>query len=73
MAGTRSAPVKEFEAIRVWTRVDPNTGAPTNFAIGDPYVGPVDECQVSVEGPDGHGPVIAEKSTPAVSSDSEEK
>lgn len=69
---------KKFVAIRVWRRVDPDTGTSTDYAIGDPYLGRVDDCQVAPEGPDGHGPVIAEviaeKSTPrSLSSDSEEK
>lgn len=73
MAGTKSEPAKQYVAVREWRRVDPRLGTPTDYQIGDPYTGPVDACQVSPEGPDGRGPVIAEKSTPAVSSDSEEK
>jgi hypothetical protein len=64
---------KQYEAIRVWRRTDPRTGADTNYVPGDPYTAPVEPNMVSPEGPDGKGPVIAEKSTPAISGDSSSK
>ena len=44
---------KKYVAVRVWLRVDPDTGDSTQYAIGDPYSGRVDDCQVAPEGPDG--------------------
>jgi hypothetical protein len=72
---------KQYESIRVWRRVDPKTGEVTDFEVGDPYSGPIDSVyMLSPEGPDGRGPVIAEKSassveksTPAVPGDSSSK
>lgn len=57
---------KQYEVIRAFRRTDPRTGADTAYKVGDAYPGPLDKEYLTDEaGPDGLGPLIAEKSTPA--------
>jgi len=62
---------KQYEVVRAWRRTDPKTGDDTNYAPGDVYDGPVDKPYLlDSQGPDGQGPLIAEKSTPPVAASS---
>lgn len=54
---------KQFHAIREFRHSHPKTFVDTDLAVGDPYTGPVEDNQISPEGPDGQGPVIAETAT----------
>jgi hypothetical protein len=58
-------PGKQYEVLRPFTRTDRRTGFDTDYAVRDVYTGPVDKPYLtSPEGPDGKGPLIAEKSVP---------
>lgn len=68
----------EYEAIRVFRHSDLKTFQDTHYQPGDDYTHPVEENQLSPDGPDGQGPVIAVKkkavtssSIPAVSASKE--
>jgi hypothetical protein len=66
---------KQYVAIRHFRQADPRTGAVTIYeGTGtEPYTGPLDLAYLlDPSGPDGQGPLIAEKSTPipAASGDS---
>lgn len=54
---------KEYVVVRKFTRVDPKTGIETRFKKNDVYDGPVDKSYLDPGGPDGKGPLLAEKST----------
>lgn len=59
---------KQYEAVREFSQTDPRTGVDTDYKIGDPYTGPLDKPYLmDSRGPDGKGPLIAEKTTPVVS------
>jgi hypothetical protein len=63
---------KQYVAIRWFRQTDPRTGNDTIFEVGDPYSGPLDlPYLLDQKGPDGRGPLIAEKSTPTASSASD--
>lgn len=67
-------PGKQYVVLREFSRVDKN-GESTSYSKDDVYSGPVDASYLGSNGPDGHGPLVAEKAatpTPA-SSDSKEK
>jgi hypothetical protein len=67
-------PGKQYVILRDFSRTDPKTGANTPYKQNDPYSGPVDPSYLDPQGPDGKGPLLAEKSSPApVSSDSSSK
>jgi hypothetical protein len=59
---------KSYEVVRAWRYVDPRTGEPTDYTPGDPYTGAVDANPYLLDpaGPDGCGPLIAEKTAKAV-------
>lgn len=56
----------KYEVVRPWRYVDPRDGAVTEYAVGDPWDGPTDKNPYLLDpgGPDGAGPLIAEKATP---------
>lgn len=63
---------KQYEVVRPFRRTDPRTGAESRFEVGDVYPGPVDQpYYTDPRGPDGKGPLIAEK--PATDPASKEK
>lgn len=64
-------PSKSYEVVRAWRYVDPRTGEPTDYQPGDPWTGPVDENPFLLDpaGPDGCGPLIAEKTPGKSASD----
>lgn len=55
---------KEYVVVRKFTRVDPRTGIGTRFKKNDVYDGPLDQSYLDPAGPDGKGPLLAEKTTP---------
>lgn len=56
---------KQYEVVRAWRWTDPQTGKDTHYAVGDPYAGSMDNPHLlDPAGPDGNGPLIAEKSAP---------
>jgi hypothetical protein len=59
-------PSKSYTVVRAWRYVDPRTGAATDYEPGDPYTGATDTNPFLLDpaGPDGRGPLIAEKTTP---------
>jgi hypothetical protein len=64
----------KYEVVRAWRYVNPQDGTATEYAVGDPYDGPTDKNPHLLDpgGPDGVGPLIAEK--PAASkTDTKEK
>lgn len=64
---------KQYEVIRPFDRTDPRTGVDTAYQVGDVFPGPVDKPYfLDPRGPDGKGPLIAEKPAP-VSTDSASK
>lgn len=69
-------PAKQYEVVRPFRRTDRRTGADSHFEVGQVYSGPIDASYLDPAGPDGRGPLIAEKSAPAPaapSSDSDTK
>lgn len=63
---------KQYEVVRPFSRTDPRTGVDTHFDVGDVFPGPVDKPYfMDVRGPDGKGPLIAEKPAPADSASKE--
>lgn len=53
---------KQYEVIRPFQQTNPNTGVVTNYLVGDAYSGPLDlPYLLDPAGPDGQGPLIAEK------------
>lgn len=65
---------KTYEVTRDFRRVDQRTGDSVFYKAGDPYSGPSDQSLLDPAGPDGKGPLIAEKSSPApATSDSSSK
>ena len=58
---------KQFENIRDWRWSDlTGRSADIHYSIGDPYAGPMDNpFLLDPAGPDGRGPLIAEKLAPA--------
>lgn len=65
---------KQYEVVRDFRRVDPKTGDSTAYKAGDVYSGSVDQSLLDSAGPDGKGPLLAEKNAPAPSdSSSKEK
>lgn len=61
-------PAKQYEVVRPFRRTDRRTGADSHFEVGQVYSGPVDESYLNPAGPDGRGPLIAEKSAPVAPS-----
>jgi hypothetical protein len=60
--GVLVPPAKQYEVLRFFVRTDRRTGAETPYKVGDVYAGPLDKDYLtSPEGPDGKGPLIAEK------------
>jgi hypothetical protein len=62
----RGVPVaaKQYDVLRYFRRVDPRTGESQEFQPGDTYSGAVDEEYfLAPAGPDGQGPLLAEKSS----------
>jgi hypothetical protein len=45
----------------------------TDYLIGNDYKHPVEDNQISPEGPDGRGPVLKKKATPITSTASASK
>jgi hypothetical protein len=65
---------KQYEAIRDFQQTDPRTGVVTSYKVGDAYSGPLDlPYLLDPAGPDGSGPLIAEKSSSSSASDSSGK
>lgn len=56
-------PAKQYEVVRPFRTVDPRTGASTHYTVGDSFTEPVDTNPylLSDEGPDGGGPLVADK------------
>lgn len=59
---------KQYEVVRFHRRTDPKTLDDTIYEVGAHYSGPLDWYHLDPKGPDGQGPLIAEKSTPLPSS-----
>lgn len=56
----------EYVAVRHFRQSDPRTGKVTVFEPGDLYAGSLEfPYLLDPSGPDGQGPLIAEKSVPA--------
>jgi hypothetical protein len=65
---------KQYEVVREFQQTDPKTGVVTNYKVGDAYTGPTDlPYLLDPSGPDGNGPLIAEKSSSSSASDSSGK
>lgn len=58
---------KQYVVLRDHRRVDKN-GDSTSFKKDDSYSGPVSDADTHPQGPDGKGPLLGEKSSPASSS-----
>jgi hypothetical protein len=65
---------KQYVVLREFRRVDKN-GEIASYAKNDVYSGPVDATYLDPSGPDGNGPLVAEKAAAPIpaSSDSKEK
>lgn len=65
---------KQYEVVRQFQQTDPKSGVVTNYEVGDSYTGPLDlPYLLDPFGPDGQGPLIAEKSSSSVTTDSSGK
>lgn len=51
---------KQYEVVRPFKRVDPETGDVTEYAPGDSYTGPMEneEHYIGNDGPDNKGPLV---------------
>jgi len=58
-----AAPGKQYVVLRDFSRTDQKTGDDVTYTAGSPYSGPFDASYLDPAGPDGKGPLIAEKST----------
>lgn len=52
---------KQYEVLRTFRRTDPKTYVDTFYEVGDTYSGPVEESFFDPDGPDGKGPLLADK------------
>lgn len=59
---------KQYVVLRDFSRVDQKTGEPAYYKQNDPYSGPVDNSYLDPQGPDGKGPLLAEKPSPTPAS-----
>jgi hypothetical protein len=62
--GRCAVPGKQYVVLREFSRTDPKTAASASYKAGDPYSGSVDDTYLDSKGPDGKGPLLAEKSSP---------
>jgi hypothetical protein len=61
---------KQYVVLRDHRRVDKN-GDSTSYKKDDPYTGPVSDEDVHPQGPDGRGPLLGDKPSPASSASSD--
>lgn len=54
---------KQYEVVRPFRRVDPESGDVTHHEPGDSYSGPmeIEEHYIGNDGPDGRGPLVVVK------------
>lgn len=66
---------KQYEVVRPFRRVDPESGDVTHHEPGDSYSGPMEdeEHYIGNDGPDGRGPLVRTKADVAEASKSESK
>lgn len=59
-------PAKQYEVLRNFRMTNRRSGAASHHEAGSLYSGPLDnEYLLDPQGPDGKGPLIAEKASPA--------
>lgn len=58
-------PGKQYVVLRDFSRTDQKTGDTASYKVGDAYSGVVDSSYLDPQGPDGKGPLLAEKLSPA--------
>lgn len=67
------AAAKQYEVVRAFRRTDPKTYEDTDYNVGDTYSGQVEDSYLDPDGPDGRGPLLAEKKSTVSSSDTGNK
>lgn len=63
---------KQYAVIRDFSRVD-KFGQSTSYKANDPYSGSLEKWDLDPAGPDGKGPLLAEKPSTTPDSTSKEK